>query len=313
MLGCGVYSVRIDMSQDSSIVVSEREEKRNSSGWWVSYVKFKERKIEHRSLEILRDTGLLGIMRWVFNPGVPPRRNVTNDRLRWEFCGSTRHGPCTAETAVVWVSGAVLVVLVSIVAHADGAVARAVGSRTGAVLGRCVARAAAHVGVVARDSGAHGAEDFTVGGWGAAVHKRFARVRSVGDAAAAWGGGIGVGSAATARHGCRGFPCRGACEGRGAPASVARGTVLLHLVGVCAGDGWDGRVGVGVVTILLDFLSSLLFGILALLALPPQENARQNQKCNRCDRDHNSDCNFPAAAQASGGCTARVDGSWTRG
>ena len=246
--------------------------------------------------KVLRDTGLLWIVRRVLDPRVSPCRDVANYRLSGELGRVAGCCPVAAQTSVVWVPGAVLVVLrVPSVSHPNGPVSGSIRPRASAVRRRGVGRAAAHVAAVQSSSRAHGAQDFAVGSRRATVHEGIAGSASVRDTAAGRRSGVRISATgAASRHGRRCLPRRRACERRGSPSSVPRSTVLRGR----GGDSGNRRVGIGVVTVLLDLLSPFLLGILALLPLAPQENSCKNQERHGRDRNHHGYGNLPSTAQA---------------
>jgi hypothetical protein len=56
---------------------------------------------------------------------------------------------------------------------------------------------------------------------------------------------------------------------------------------------------VGVVTVLFDFFSALLFGDLSLLALPPEEQTSEDQKRNDDDRNNDGNGGLSTSAEAT--------------
>ena len=115
--------------------------------------------------KVLRDAGLLRVVRRVLDPRVSPRRDVTDDGLPGEL-GRVVPRCCrvAAQTSVVRVPGAVLVVLrVPRVSHPDGPIPGPVRPRPGAVLRRGVGGTPAHVVAVEGYGRAHGTQDLAVG------------------------------------------------------------------------------------------------------------------------------------------------------
>lgn len=188
----------------------------------------------------------------------------------------------------------------------DGAVGavRAAGGaiRRGGVGGSAVDAGAA----VVRGRGAHGTEDLALGGvylFGTGQRRVRLRGRR----------GVRVGAAqAAARHRGRGLASRRAGE-RGAPAAVARGRVLPHLVsGIAAhdaaADGRVARVRIGVVRVVLDLLAALLLGREPRLALLPEEQADDGQDGDGDDGDDDADGYLPTLGEAAASTAAGVDG-----
>jgi hypothetical protein len=102
----------------------------------------------------------------------------------------------------------------------------------------------------------------------------------------------------TATNGRRCFPVRASTCCR-APASVATVAVFCHLW--CAtfrSNRRQCRVIVGIVAILVDFLTTLFLVVFPLLALPPPPDAETKENCNEYDRYDHGDGGLSAGRQA---------------
>ena len=97
-------------------------------------------------------------------------------------------------------------------------------------------------------------------------------------------------------------------HGSVAPATVAVVVILGHFRGTISGDDRKGGIVVGIVAVLLDFLSAFLLCVLVLLALPPQEQTGEDEKGDNDDGDNDSDGRL-----AGGGETAAVAGAFVAG
>lgn len=74
--------------------------------------------------------------------------------------------------------------------------------------------------------------------------------------------------------------------------------VFGHFRSVGSDDG-KGGVVVRVVGILLDLLATLLFGVLSLLALAPEEETSENQEGDDYYRNDNSNGRLSTGAKAA--------------
>lgn len=151
-------------------------------------------------LEILRDAGtLLRIVARVFDPRVPPRRDVADDRLRDPVGRAAR-------AIGVRVAVTVLVVILGASAVSTGALAGSVGPACSAIRGRRIGGAAVDVGAVGGRRRAHGSEDLALGRLRSVVHQRLSRA-GIGEVSSCRRGGVGVScSSGSSRHGCRCLP-----------------------------------------------------------------------------------------------------------
>lgn len=249
-------------------------------------------------LEVLRDArvSLLREHGRVLNPRVPPRRDIPDDRLL---------------TSAVWIAGPVrallVVALVSVIvigvacAHAR-VLARSIRTVGGRVGRRCVRGSTLHTSLVlcrvwrSTANGTKRTETIRVHCLATSVHQRVIGSFGIGAASRGVRGvvaarvAVAVGEGHAAGEGGGGLAVRAGCGV--APAAVAAG-VFSHLGSTHANCRKRGIV-VGVEAILLNLLPALFLIVLASLALPPPEDAAQNEQCDDNNGHDDGDCNLAA-------------------
>lgn len=184
----------------------------------------------------------------------------------------------------------------------------ALGTASGTIGRRCVGGPAADVGAVVGGRGTHGAKNL-------ALLRRVAVMAVVGSTSR---GGIGKGTGVGERR--RGLAADGASSSGRAPAAIAVGGILAHLIAIVAAtaaadeaDGGNSWVGVGVVRVVLNLLAALFFGFETGLALPPPKEANDGKNSNGGNGDDDADGNLARGAEAAAAAAARNGSGALRG